>query len=174
MQISFDDFNGKHSDLQLQGMYEKEVMIISPVGSIDTYNSTSFDKAVQSVISGLEELPHHVVFNMAGVTYVSSTGIGIFTSLLKFFGDKKIEMHLWRIQDKVFDIFQLLGFTTFIHFIQDLNEIQDGFAERTVEPKLVACPHCGKTIKITKAGKFRCGTCKGILIVNDNMEITRA
>lgn len=171
MQISFDDFNGKHSDLQLQGVYEKQVLIISPVGSIDTYNSTSFGQAVQSAMDKIEDIPTHVVFNMGGVSYVSSTGIGIFTSLLKFFGDKKIEMHLWRIQDKVFDIFQLLGFTTFIHFISDLKEIQDGFAERTVEPKLLSCPHCGKTIKITKAGKFKCGTCKGILIVNDNMEI---
>jgi len=171
MQISFDEFNGKHSDLQLQGVYEKQVLIISPIGSIDTYNSASFDDAIQSAMSQIEDTPIHAVFNMAGVSYVSSTGIGIFTSLLKFFGERKIEMHLWRIQDKVFDVFQLLGFTTFIHFISELKEIQDRFATRTVEPRLLPCPHCGKTIKVTKAGKFKCGTCKGILMVDDNMEI---
>jgi len=82
-------------------------------------------------------------------------------------------MHLWKVQEKVFDVFQLLGFTQFIHFIQELNEIGDGFAERTIEPKIVQCPYCQKTIKILKSGKFKCGTCKGVIMVNENMEINK-
>jgi anti-anti-sigma factor len=172
MQITFDHFNSLHVDLQMQGIVDRQVLILSPVGSIDTYNSATFASVVEECIAEQNDVKH-VVFNLGGVNYVSSTGIGVFTALLKFCAKNKTEMHLWRVQDKVFDVFQLLGFTQFIHFIQELKEIQDGFAERTIEPKIVECPHCKKTIKVLKSGKFKCGTCKGIIIVDDNMEINK-
>lgn len=173
MNLNFDSFNAVHTDLQLSATIERKVLIISAVGSIDTYNSAAFCDASKTIISKNVKDVSTVVFDMNGITYVSSTGIGSFTSLLAFCSELKLEMHIWRVQEKVLDVFQLLGFNSFIHFIQDLDEIEIDSTQNTVEPKIAPCPYCNKLIKIVKAGKFKCGACKGIIIVNDNMEINR-
>ncbi len=49
-------------------------------GYIDTYNSSFFQKRIQKVVeTGFTNL----IFNCASLNYVSSTGIGSFTSFLK-------------------------------------------------------------------------------------------
>lgn len=172
MEISFERFNSLHTDIKLSGIIEKNVLIINIEGNIDTYNSSFFGSETQRVITEQEGIKH-AVFNLQKVVYISSTGIGIFASLLKFCKEKDLEMHVWRVSDKVFDIFQLLGFTSFIHFIDDLKELEEGFAKKSVDPKILPCPHCNKTVKIVKAGKFRCGSCKKTIIVNEALEIVR-
>ena len=90
-------------------------------GYIDTYNSASFQKRMRKVIeAGYTKL----AFDCLGLNYVSSTGIDSFTSILKFLKTKKGDMLLSSVQPKVFELFQLLGFSQFFHIKNSIGDAE--------------------------------------------------
>ena len=73
-------------------------------GYIDTYNSSFFQKKITKVVeAGFINL----IFNCSALNYVSSTGIGSFTSFLKMLKPKGGDIVLLEIQPKVYEVFQL-------------------------------------------------------------------
>ena len=83
-------------------------LIIYLTGYIDTYNSTYFQKKITQVIeAGFVNL----IFNCTALNYVSSTGIGSFTVFLKMVKPKGGDVVLLEIQPKVYEVFQLIGFS---------------------------------------------------------------
>lgn len=140
-------------------------------GYIDTYNSVYFQKQVNKIVgNGFV----NIVFNCSNLTYVSSTGIGSFTAFLKLVKPKNGDIVLLNIQPKVYEVFQLLGFSHFFniketiedainHFKQDSNP-----AGASVFPKIFSCPVCSRKLKATRQGRFKCSACKAILAIDQN------
>jgi anti-anti-sigma factor len=147
-------------------------LILTLSGYIDTYNSALFQKRVTKAIdSGFT----HLIFDCGGLNYVSSTGIGSFTQFLKTIKALKGELVLLDVQPKVYEVFQLLGFsqffttaTTLEDALQKLTNIQDNNQqEPTPFPRIFECPVCRKRLKAVKSGRFRCSGCKTILSIDD-------
>ena len=140
-------------------------------GYIDTYNSVYFQKQVNKIVgNGFV----NIVFNCSHLNYVSSTGIGSFTAFLKLVKPKNGDIVLLNIQPKVYEVFQLLGFSHFFniketiedainHFKQDSNP-----AGASVFPKIFSCPVCSRKLKATRQGRFKCSDCKAILAIDQN------
>ncbi|MDR0554116.1 MAG: STAS domain-containing protein [Treponema sp.] len=139
-------------------------------GYIDTYNSNLFQKRIQKAI---EEGFVRLIFHCSGLNYVSSTGIGSFTAFLKTVKPRNGDVVLLEIQPKVYEVFQLLGFSQFFNIQDSLDEAIDFFTEGDVGtqlgmfPKIFACPICSKKLKATKPGRFRCSECKTILAIDN-------
>jgi len=116
----FDDEIDDSLKIKLENVPEvKNCLILSLNGSIDTYNSTYFQKCIHKLVeAGFMKL----VFNCAGLNYVSSTGIGSFTSFLKVLKPKGGDLVLFEIQPKVYEVFQLLGFAQFFIIKKNLEE----------------------------------------------------
>ena len=113
----------------------------------------------------------NLIFNCSNLNYVSSTGIGSFTSFLKLVKAKNGDIVLLNIQSKVYEVFQLLGFSQFFNIkegiedaIQHFNEVP--VAEVSVFPKVFSCPVCSRKLKASKSGRFRCSDCKAILAID--------
>ena len=143
-------------------------------GYIDTYNSSFFQKRVGKIIeSGYVQL----VFNCASLNYVSSTGIGSFTAFLKTVKPKGGDIVLLDIQPKVYEVFQLLGFSQFFNVKDSLEDAEAFFKAGTTAiqpntfPQVFACPICSKKLKATKPGRFRCSECKTILAIDGNARV---
>ena len=129
-------------------------------GYIDTYNSNYFQKKIAKVIdAGFI----NIIFNCTSLTYVSSTGIGSFTSFLKMLKPKGGDIVLLDIQPKVYEVFQLLGFAQFFN----IKESFEDAIVATVFPKVFACPVCNKNLRATRAGRFRCSECKSIIAIDE-------
>ncbi|MBQ5491189.1 MAG: STAS domain-containing protein [Treponema sp.] len=143
-------------------------------GYIDTYNSIYFQKQVSLIVTADYS---NIVFNCANLNYVSSTGIGSFTSFLKLVKPKGGDIVLMSIQPKVHEVFQLLGFSQFFNIKDTLEESIDFFkkggapVEASVFPKVFSCPVCSKRLKATKSGRFRCSECKSILAINQQGQV---
>jgi anti-sigma B factor antagonist len=137
-------------------------------GYIDTYNSSFFQKRIAKVVeAGFVNL----IFNCASLNYVSSTGIGSFTAFLKMVKPKGGDIVLLEIQPKVYEVFQLLGFSQFFNIKDSVNEAINYFKEETpandsLFPKVFSCPVCSKRLKATRSGRFRCSECKSILAID--------
>jgi anti-anti-sigma factor len=160
---------------RIEGMNGGLILTLS--GYIDTYNSTSFQKRVSRAIEhGFIKL----IFVCTGLNYVSSTGIGSFTAFLKSLKALSGEMVLQDLRPKVFEVFQLLGFSQFFTIRNTIEESVAHFKGGAnvkapvseVFPLVFACPICSKKLKAVKLGRFRCSECKTILSVDESGNVT--
>lgn len=143
-------------------------------GYIDTYNSNFFQKKITKAI---EAGYVNLIFNCSALNYVSSTGIGSFTSFLKMIKPKGGDIVLLEIQPKVYEVFQLLGFSQFFNIKDSSEEAVNFFklgttVKDSVFPKVFACPVCSKHLKATKPGRFRCSECKSILAIDQSGQVS--
>jgi anti-anti-sigma factor len=107
----------KITPMQVGGDGETIQLILN--GYLDTYNSPEFQSHINELInSGVR----FILFNLSGLNYISSTGIGALTSFVKILKQKKGNMVLLGIQEKVMEVFQLLGFTKFFKIASTLEE----------------------------------------------------
>lgn len=143
-----------------------EAIIIKFDGLIDTYNSSDLQKEVLDIISSYTK----IIFDCSKLTYVSSTGVGTFMVFLKSVKEKNGTIVLANLQQKVLEIFQLLGFSKFFTITDSLNEGLNvlGISKETKScfPKVFECPSCKKKLKASKSGKFRCIQCKSIIVIS--------
>lgn len=171
----FDDEKDDSLKIRLQKFDNiKDCLALYLTGYIDTYNSNSFQKRVSKAVdSGFIKL----IFHCGGLNYVSSTGIGSFTAFLKSVKPRGGDIVLLEIQPKVYEVFQLLGFSQFFNIKDNLEEAVALFSQSgnksngEIFPKIFKCPICSKKLKATKGGRFRCSECKSILVIDNNGQV---
>lgn len=171
----FDEEKDSSLKISLEKVENKEnTILIILNGYIDTYNSVYFQNQVGKIVSaGYINL----IFSCAGLNYVSSTGIGSFTAFLKLVKPKGGDIVLLSIQPKVYEVFQLLGFSQFFNIKESLEDSISFFSESAVSaqtslfPKVFVCPVCSRRLKATKSGRFRCSDCKSILVIDQQAQI---
>jgi len=171
----FDDEKDESLKIKLRVLPDVNgCMLLVLTGYIDTYNSSFFQKQVQRVI---DSDYIRLIFNCSGLNYVSSTGIGSFTAFLKAVKPKGGDLVLLEIQPKVYEVFQLLGFSQFFTIKGDLDDaivyFQGGTESQThlLFPLIFSCPVCAKKLKAVKPGRFRCSECKSILGIDQDGKI---
>jgi anti-anti-sigma factor len=167
----FDDEKDENLQIKLQGVKGVEgCLILYLNGYIDTYNANYFQKRVLKAIeSGFIRL----VFHCGALNYVSSTGVGSFTAFLKLVKPRGGDLVLLEIQPKVYEVFQLLGFSQFFNIKDNLEDSLNFFrGGSSVElaflfPRAFACPNCSRKLNALKPGRFRCAECKAILAIDN-------
>ena len=173
----FDDEKDESLKINLEKANGVEdCLVLYLTGYIDTYNSNYFQKRVQKAIdSGFMRL----IFHCGGLNYVSSTGIGSFTAFLKAVKPRGGDLVLLEIQPKVYEVFQLLGFSQFFNIKNSLEDSVSFFQEGTVAesssslfPKIFGCPICSKKLKAVKPGRFRCSECKSIIAIDNVAQVS--
>ena len=167
----FDDEKDESLDVRLEKVKEAEgCLILYLTGYIDTYNSGYFQKKVQKAI---EAGYIRLIFQCAGLSYVSSTGLGSFTSFLKAVKPKGGDLVLLEIQPKVFEVFHLLGFSQFFVIKENATDAVNFYRKgpsneaEAIFPKIFSCPICSRKLKALKPGRFRCSECKTILAIDN-------
>lgn len=137
-------------------------------GYIDTYNSSFFQRKVQSVVdAGFSDL----IFDCSSLDYLSSTGVGALIAFLKMVKFKGGDIVLFGVKPGVREVLQLLGFSQFFSIRETAADAlsffkKDAPISEGVFPKIISCPVCAKRLKATRAGRFRCSECKSILSVD--------
>jgi anti-anti-sigma factor len=167
----FDDDKDESLKIKIEKVDEApRCLMLKLSGYIDTYNSNFFQKRVHKAIeSGFVRL----IFQCGGLNYVSSTGIGSFTTFMKAVKPQGGDLVLLDIQPKVYEVFQLLGFSQFFNIRDNMEDSIHFFNSDEAEggtsifPKVVSCPICYKKLKAVKFGRFRCSECKSILAIDE-------
>lgn len=170
----FDDTTNDSLSITLSSCEElKDGVIITLNGYIDIYTSQFFQEKIEKIVNaGYINL----IFVCKNLNYVSSTGIGVFSSLLKNIKLQSGDIILVEMPEKVLEVFQLLGFAQLFSF-RDSVESAIGFFHQEVEteapvfPMIFSCPVCSKRLKTTSPGRFRCSECKSILAVDEQGKV---
>jgi anti-anti-sigma factor len=149
-------------------------LVLVLTGYIDTYNCTVFEKRVERAIgAGFSRL----IFDCSGLNYISSTGIGSFTGILKTLKSSGGDIMLLGLQPKVYMVFELLGFANFFKFKGNIEDAVRFFKNGTkashnsIFPQIFECPLCRKKLVAVKKGRFRCARCKTILAVDGEARV---
>jgi anti-anti-sigma regulatory factor len=126
---------------------------------------------MKRVTSAIDRGFIRLIFDFSGISTVSA-GIYGFTTFLKMVKPRGGDIVLIRIESKVFEVFQLLGFSQFFTIRDTLDEAVCFFAQRseegkgTVFPRIFKCPICSHKVRAAKSGRFRCRKCRTILAVD--------
>jgi anti-anti-sigma factor len=162
----FDELNNSSIDISLEGEFldeSRSLFMVIARGYIDAFNSREFGSAIEKTIEVVQ--PKKVILNLESVNYVASMGFGQLVSLLKIMKSKGVEIILYNINAKVYEVLSLLGFSNFFRIIDDLSQIDK--KEKSIFPKSLTCPHCGVSLKVPKSGKFVCKGCKSPIRVDN-------
>ena len=81
------------------------VFNVSAKGRIDSDTYSDFE---QQVNDGLGEKAKNVIFDMSGVNYISSAGLGVIFGLMKTLKERKGELVLCRLQPQIKKVFEIV------------------------------------------------------------------
>jgi anti-anti-sigma factor len=145
-------------------------------GFVDTLNTVSLEQRVALLIrDGYKNL----IFNCAALSAVSSAGLGSFAAFLHLSKTAGGDLVLFRVQPLVEQVFDLLGFTSFLNLRRSADEAIAFFHSRRAEgldgglfPRNFACPECGCSLTVESPGRYRCSQCKTILTVNASAAVS--
>ena len=85
------------------------VRVLAPQGELDAHTAPDFEAAFEAALAlGSPRL----VVDGAGLDYVSSAGLGVFMAYLEPTRDAGGDLKIAGLPDRVFEVFDLLGFPT--------------------------------------------------------------
>jgi anti-sigma B factor antagonist len=90
-----------------QGKVGHAVSVVRIDGVIDTLTATQLEEVLEKLL--LRER-YEIIFDLAGVDYISSAGWGIFISRIKEIRDKQGDIKLANMVPNVQEIYELLEF----------------------------------------------------------------
>jgi len=150
-------------------------MMIRMSGYLDGFNVAFFSKRVEKVI---EKGFVFLSFDLDDISYISSRGIGAFTSFLKALRARGGSIHLFGVRPKVLEVFRILGFLEYFNIGKSREEAVEAFrkiSQPSIPPAFplrLTCPICGQVLKVPGAGHGRCPACKCELIIDRNGRIS--
>lgn len=94
------------------GIYE---LIVG--GEVDASSSILLETALNEAMSGHQK----IIIDLSGLEYISSAGLGVFMSIIQQLNEDSIELVLFGMQEKVKEVFDILGLAQLIN-IRDNKE----------------------------------------------------
>jgi anti-sigma B factor antagonist len=106
------------SKLSLSVKKDPRGTVVTLGGSLDAETAPQFASKINSII---EEGASMIVCNLKELSYIASAGLGVIISANESLRKKKGAIRLSEMNEKIFKIFKMLGFSTLFD-IFDSNE----------------------------------------------------
>lgn len=101
--------------MQVHHLDEGEYHIIAVEGDVDASSSIILDSALEEAIN---QKKNRILIDCTLLHYISSPGIGVFTSRLDDCEKIGIQLVLFAINDKVLNVFRILGLDQLIQIVK--------------------------------------------------------
>jgi len=86
---------------------EEEVSVLTLSGYLDAYTAPQFEKAIQEEYDSGHI---RIVVDCAGLTYISSAGLGVFMSFIEDVREAGGDIKICSVVPTVYQVFDILGF----------------------------------------------------------------
>lgn len=93
-----------------------DVSILHLHGFLDAHTAPRFEEALQNL---LREERVKIIVSMSELDYISSAGLGVFMGFIEEIREKKGDIKLSNMSEKVFKVFDLLGFPSLYEIYDD-------------------------------------------------------
>jgi anti-sigma B factor antagonist len=108
---------------------EGEFSILSLHGYLDAHTAPQFEKAIQEEFEGGTL---RIIVNCAGLSYISSAGLGVFMSFIEDIREAGGDIKICSVTDTVYQVFEILGFPSLFDILPDQPATIQRFAEAPV------------------------------------------
>ena len=98
-----------------------EISILRLKGFLDAHTAPNFEQAIQEL---LEENRFKIIISMSDLNYISSAGLGVFMGFIEEIRDKSGDIKLSNMSDKVYKVFDLLGFPALYQIFKEEAEAE--------------------------------------------------
>ncbi len=102
------------------------VDIIELKGYLDAHTAPQLEKTFNELINSKK---FKVVVNFDKLSYISSAGLGVFMAYVETMRENNGDIKFTNLQDKVYNIFDLLGFPMLYEFFTKENDAVKKFGE---------------------------------------------
>ena len=110
-----------------------EVSVINLKGFLDAHTAPTLENNFTQLINSNK---FKIVVNFEELAYISSAGLGVFMAFIERIRDNNGDIKLANMTDKVFNIFDLLGFPLLYEIYKTEEEAVTKFKEtRNIEKK---------------------------------------
>jgi anti-sigma B factor antagonist len=96
-----------------------DVSILRLKGFLDAHTAPKFEQAIQQLLS---ERRYKIIVSMSDLNYISSAGLGVFMGFIEEIRDNKGDIKLSNMPDKVYKVFDLLGFPALYQIYKEETE----------------------------------------------------
>jgi len=103
-----------------------EVSVINLKGYLDAHTAPTLENNFTQLI---ENSKYKIVVNFEDLAYISSAGLGVFMAYIESIRENKGDIKLTNMSDKVFNIFDLLGFPLLYEIYKNEDEALKKFNE---------------------------------------------
>lgn len=102
-----------------------EIRIIDLKGFLDAHTAPTLENNFSQLI---KDNKYKIVVNFEDLAYISSAGLGVFMAFIENIRDNKGDIKLTNMSDKVFNIFDLLGFPLLYEIYKNEQEAINKFS----------------------------------------------
>jgi anti-sigma B factor antagonist len=105
---------------------EKDITSLTINGDIDASSSIQLDDALGAAVnSGTSK----ILINCGDLNYISSAGLGVFMSYIEDINTKNIKMAIFGLNEKVRNVFDILGLDQLLIIVNSEKEATDSVNE---------------------------------------------
>ena len=103
-----------------------DVSVINLKGYLDAHTAPTLENNFTQLIN---DNKYKIVVNFTDLAYISSAGLGVFMAYIEGIRENKGDIKLTNMSDKVFNIFDLLGFPLLYEIYKNEEEAVKKFNE---------------------------------------------
>ena len=101
-----------------------KVSILRLKGFLDAHTAPHFEQAIQELLG---ENRINIIVSMADLNYISSAGLGVFMGFIEEIREKNGDIKLSNLSDKVYKVFDLLGFPALYEIFKEEAEAEETY-----------------------------------------------
>ena len=101
---------------------KSEISILRIKGFLDAHTAPKFEQAIQDLVN---ESQNNIIVSMSELNYISSAGLGVFMGFIEEIREKDGDIKLSNMSDKVYKVFDLLGFPALYQIFKEESEAEE-------------------------------------------------
>lgn len=102
----------------------EDITFLNLSGYLDAHTAPKLEEYIGQVV---ESKKYKIIVNFKNLDYISSAGLGVFMAFVEEIRDNKGDIKLTEMNEKVFSIFDLLGFPILFDIVKSDNEAIEKF-----------------------------------------------
>lgn len=106
-------------NFQIQHRRADNVEILEISGELDAHTASKLEDSLKSLI---DKNRHNIIVNCHDLDYIASAGLGVFMAYIEDVRGLGGDIKLTNMNEKVFNVFDLLGFPTLYDILDDERE----------------------------------------------------
>jgi len=105
----------------------KDISILRLKGFLDAHTAPQFEQAIQDLMG---EKRFKIIVSMSSLNYISSAGLGVFMGFIEEIRENDGDIKLSNMSDKVFKVFDLLGFPALYQIYREETEAEAKYNQK--------------------------------------------